>query len=238
MSVFPIIKTEDKVQVGDKIRIWADQTFSSPDAGDITKVEIKADTAETFVDVYDADKSQWFFDWAYSTAGTKTVSLRVTTTLAMVDTLTTVTKSVECVTAAADNLFSNDQDLKTREHDILRWLPDGFSSWNHIHRQAQQNILDWLDEIRLFKNDGTRWEASDLVEKEQVRRISVYTTLRLIFESLSNQVDDVFATKARGYYSMEKEAKNRNYLSLDLNGDGEITSNEKADMRTFRMVRR
>ncbi len=161
--------------------------------------------------------------------------MRITSTGSVI---TTATKTIEVVTPAQDLLFSNDDDLRTREHDIVRWVPDGFSSWNHVHRQAQKNILDWLDEIRLFKNDMTRWTAADLVEREQFRRISTYTTLRMIFSSLSNQVGDVFDLKSKHYGSLEKDAKNRNYVSLDLNGDGSISNGERADLRTFGMVRR
>lgn len=235
MAVFPILKTEPKVQTNDKIRLWADETFLTPDSGAVTAVEIEPHTGDGFIAVFDVDQSQWFLDWAFATAGTKTATLRVTSTGAIV---TTVTKTIEVVTPATDNLFSTDDELKTREHDIVRWVPDGFSSWNHVHRQAQMNILDWLDEIRLFKNDMSRWTAADLVQNEQFRRISIYTTLRMIFSSLSNQVGDVFDLKSKYYLGLEKESKNRNYVSLDLNGDGEISDGERADLRTFGLVRR
>lgn len=236
MAVFPILKTESKVQVGDKIRLDASKTFISQGEFPITKVEIEAHTGDGFVDVTDLDQSQWFLDWAFLTDGTKTSTLRITTTdeTGPTDFVTQTTLDIEAVTAVDDMLFSNDNDLKVREHDILNWLPAGFSSWNHVHRQAQKNILDWLDEIRIYKRDGTRYEAQDIFDKEQVRRISTLTTLRMIYWSISNATDDKFLEKYREYLKLETEAKNRNQLLVDFFGNGDPV---RQDLRTTTLLR-
>lgn len=236
MAVFPILKTESVVQVSDKIRLDASKTFTSQGEFPITKVEIEPFSGNGFVDVTNLDQSQWYLDWSYLTDGTKSVSLRITTTdsLGPIDFTTTVSVDVSVLTEANDMLFSNDDDLKVREHDILNWLPDGFSSWNHVHRQAQKNILDWLDEIRLFKQDGSRYVASDIYDKQQVKRISTLMALKMIFWSISNSSEDKFQEKYKEYLKLEIAAKNRNQLMLDFFGTGEPV---RQDMRTMTLVR-
>jgi len=236
MAVFPIIKTESKVQIFDKIRLDASKTFISQGEFPITKVEIEAHTGDGFVDVTGSDSSDWFLDWSYLTDGTKTYTLKITTTDSSgpTDFVSTISGQIIVVTAANDLLFSNDDDLRVREHDILNWLPAGFSSWNHVHRQSQKNILDWLDEIRLFKQDGSRYVAADIYDQQQVKRISTLMTLRMIFWSISNATDDKFQDKYKEYLKLEIEAKNRNQLLLDFFGTGEPV---RQDMRTMTMVR-
>ena len=229
MAYFPKIKSEKIVQVGDKIRFDATQSFGTPDEAAVTLVEIEPNAGDGFIDV----TSTRVLDWVYLTAGSKTATVRVTT-----DAVYTATADISVLTEADDRLFSVDEELRMLEPDILNWLPVGYSNFNHIHRLAQKNILDWLDELRIYKQDGSRFTKADIVEKDQVRRLSLFMSLRMIFEGLSNQTDDVFAEKAARYRAMEKEAKNRNYISLDADDDGIIQADERKDNRTFILVRR
>lgn len=233
MAVFPIIKPfETTVQVGDKVRLDASKTFLNQGDSAISTVEIQPESGGDFYDVTDSDSTEWYLDWVYSSDDDYTATVRVTQDDA---TETTSTATVTCVTSATDSLFSDDEDLRSKESDILNWLPGGYSNWNHLHRKAQEDILDWLDELRIYKADGTRWVASELTRSDQVRRISMYMVLRMIFGSLSNQVDDIYADKHKYYWEMEVEAKQRNYIELDFGGDtGELNK----DFRTFRMVKR
>lgn len=238
---FPILKAESVVQVNDRVRISALESFGTPDEPAVYKVEIKPLASGSFIDITQVDGL--YLDWSYSVAAENTVTLKVTTRDLTdpdvpVDTEYTTTLTISSVTAATDNLFSNDVQIRTLEPDIINWIPSGYSSWNHIHRQAQTNILDWLNEIRITKPDGTPFTKSDIANKDQVRRLSSYIALRMIFYSLSNQVDDIFDKKAKQYLIFENEAKNRNYLSLDTDGDGTASTSENFDMRSVRMVRR
>lgn len=236
-GVFPILKFEPKVQVDEKIRLDATQTFKA-NGHSISAVEITPDVGLDTYDVYNIDQSLWFLDFAYASAGTKTITLTVTYSHGSGSLTVTRTYNVVVVTAATDYLFSSDDELRQYEPDILKWLPDGYSSFNFVHRQVQKNLLDWFEEIRLFKKDGTRWQAADVVDKLQLRRIATLTALRMIFYSLSNQVDDVFAVKAEQYLAKEKDARNRNSIALDFDGDGEVSASEKVELRSFGLVRR
>lgn len=238
---FPILKAESIVQVYDKVRISALESFGTPDEFPVYKVEIRPLAAGSFIDITQIENL--YLDWAYAAAATNVATLKVTTVdntipLSPVYAEYTTTLTITSVTAETDALFSYDVQLRTLEPDILNWIPAGYSSWNHIHRQAQTNILDWLNEIRITKPDGTAFTKADIVNKDQVRRLSSYIALRMIFYSLSNQVDDIYDKKAKQYLIMENEAKTRNYISLDVNGDSTISTSENFDLRTVRMVRR
>lgn len=245
MSYFIQIRTQSVVQESDRIRFDVSGSFGTRSEGQVTKVEIRPEAGEDFFDVFDQDQSRWFLDWVYAIteAGDieagfvdKVVSVRITTEDEMEqETVYEMDKTIRCVTEAADALFSSDSDLIAKEHDILSWLPAGFSSWNHVHRQAQKNILDWLDEIRLVKEDGSRWKPSELARRDQVRRFSVYIALRMIFGSISNQVGDVFDQKREQYAALESSARNRNYISLEPEGgQGRVD----VDVRSMSLVRR
>ncbi len=236
--IFPILRTDEILQVNDKIRFDASETFINGSTPAITGVEIEPDTGLGFISVYQLSQQAWYLDWIYLTSGSKVVSLKITAGHGDHQVTQTITKTVTVLTAADDYLFSSDSELRSKEHDILRWLPDGYSSWNHVHRQCQKNILDWFDEIRLLKEDGTRWTAQDVVVKAQVRRIATNMALRMIFSSISNQVGDIFDQKAQMYLAMERDAKNRNYITLDFDGDGQAESDERQELRTMTMVRR
>jgi hypothetical protein len=238
VAIFPILKSETVVQAKDKIRFLATRSFVTDEPSPITQVEIRPELEADFIDITNEvdgyiDPELWFLDWAYLTEGQKVVTLKVTAGALSEE----KSIGIKVVTEEDDCLFSTDDDLRAKEHDIEKWIPEGYSSWNHIHRQAQKNILDWLDEQRITKNDGSRFDAKDLVDKEQVRRLSVYITLRMIFGSISNQVGDVFEEKRAEYQRLETQAKNaRTWLKLDTTGDG--LADKVQDLRTFRMVRR
>jgi hypothetical protein len=232
VAVFPILKCETIVQQKDKIRFLASRSFVTDENSEIDSVEIRPSANDDFIDITNSDPDLWYLDWAYLDDGEHEVTLRVTGGGQSAQKTITVT----AISEQDDYLFSTDEDLRAREHDIEKWIPDGYSSWNHIHRQAQKSILDWLDETRIIKPDGSRFNAKDLVDKQQVRRLSLYTSLRMIFGSISNQVGDVFDEKRSEYHTMETQARNRNWLKLDTTGDGKADLSQ--DLRTMTMVRR
>lgn len=238
MALFPVLKADAIVQLGDKIRLSAVKTFITQDESALHTVDIKPEASSDWINVNHTDQSEWFLDWMYSSSGVKSAQLRITNQGGPSPTYATSTISIKVVNAYEDCLFSTDDNLKAYEPDILSWLPEGYSSFNHIHRESRNNIVDWLDEIRLRKSNGDRFEARDLLEKEQVRRISCYMTLRVIFEGLSNQVDDVFDKKRAKFEALERSSKNRNYLTLDFDDDGQADNNDRQELASMTMVRR
>jgi hypothetical protein len=232
--IFATLKTESILQINDKTRIDATQSFVSKGSAAIQTVEIEPESGSGFLDITGTKSSDWYLDWAYQTAGSKTVTLRI---FDGVDTVTQ-SKDIEVRTLSQDGLWSNDQDLVANEYDIIKWLPSGKSSWNHIHRKAQEYILDWLNSIRVWKNDGTKLTKSDLPETEDLRQLSKYWTLETIFGQLSNRTDDIFNQKMIQYREMRVSKQNTNWLAIDENGDGEVEQVEKKDLRTTRLIRR
>lgn len=237
MRAFGIIQSEKVVQVNDKTRISAVKSFIARGASPITRVEIQPEASEVMVEVGTnlIPQSQWVLDWVYDTAGVKVVTLKITQQDL---TETTFTQQVEVLTETEDMLWSDDQDLVTYESDILKWLPDGKSSLKFVHRRAQRLILDWLDEIRVYKIRGQRLEKEDMQKTEDLRRLSAMWTLALIFQSLSNRPDDVFAQKSTYYMDRKAEAQQRGRIQADFNDNQVEDDSDNQDMRTFFMVRR
>jgi hypothetical protein len=232
--IFASIKAESILQVGEKTRLDATGCFVSKGSAAIVSVKIEPEAGAGLVTVTGTKSSDWFLDWVYQTDGDKVVTLEV------FDGTNTVseTATISVVTAEDDGLWSNDSDLVANEFDILKWLPAGKSSWNNLHRKSQEYILDWLNSIRVWKNDGTKLTKADLPETEDLRQLSKYWTLETIFGQLSNRVDDVFNQKRTQYREMRVSKQSTNWLAIDQDGNGEIEQVEKKDMRTTRMIRR
>lgn len=228
--IFVNAELENKVAVSDKTRIDVSRTFAQGET--ITQIEIQPDAAESFYDV----TSSKYLDWQYAADGTKAITVRVT---GSVSGAVTSASSLDIVSEADDNLFSIDADLKALEDDILNYIRNGRNSFKDKHREAQKVILNELDASRIWKDDGSRYVAADIVDIQEFKQWSTYLTLRLICESLSNEVGDLWADKAQKYNSMAIQAKSRASYRLDTNGDGEINEiDEKVDTFSNTLVRR
>lgn len=235
MSVFIDIEHDAVVQVADKVRIDCTRTFLSPGEAAISAFEIKPD-ADT--DYQDCLENQ-YLDWAYSAAGTATITVRVTTGTGGSAVQTTKTSSISIITSETDALWSNDQDLKAHEHDILKFLPEDRSSYKYMHRRAQTLILAHLDKEGYRDANGNRYTKASVVETEEVKYWATFMVLRLIYEGISNAIDDVFAQKARDYGAKEAFYRDRAVLLLDVDGDGDIDYGEgEASLRDCVVVRR
>ena len=226
--IFPILELESQLRLNDKTRLDAVKSFISPDEAAITLVEIESETSAGFIDV----TSNRYLDWQYSTDGAKTVSLRITTDGAP----TTFTKNIEVLTEANDVTFSSDDDLLAHEDDILRYVRSGRSSYIDKHRLAKKRIVRWLSEQRIYDQDGNNLTDAAIRDVEEVNEWSKFYVLYIIFNSLSNAIDDIFAQKASLYQSLAKDAQQRSAIRLDTNGDGNENINK--DTRTYRMIRR
>lgn len=223
MAIFGIIKTEPVIQVDDKIRIDASKSFVSKDESIISLVEIEPEGGNGFIDVTGSSARDYFLDWSYSgTSRSVTVTLRITTDGAPVS----FTQTIQVNTEADDMLFSTDADIINKENDILSWVQEGRSSFLNVHRQARDLILTYLDESGYTDNNGARLTAAAIVDTEEVREWSAALTLKLIFKSISNAVDDIFQEKASMYAGQESIHRNRAVLRFDKDGDGEIDRGE------------
>ena len=232
MAIFPHIELEDTVQVNDRTRIDATKSFVSKGEAAVTLVEIDVDGGG-YVDVTGTTSDDWYTDVEFATAGTKTISVRLTTDGAPI----TETKDIEVLTAAVDALFSIDSDLQSHEADILKWIPVGRNTFLREHRRAQNLILDELARDRIYKRDGTALLKSDIVDILEVKEWSTFLTLTIIFQGISNAIDDVFAQKAVIYKTKAIDRK-RSFLRADFSGDGIVNVTEGADMVSIRIVRR
>jgi hypothetical protein len=234
MSIFPNLIAETTVQVNDRLRLDASKSFASKDEAAITAVEIEPEAAAGFISVFSTKQNDWFLDWEYATDGAKAITVRITTDGAPVSRAFTV----NAITSANDKLFSNDADLQIHEVNILKWLPDGKNSFKYLHRRAQDLIIAWLDEQGFVNVFDTKFDKNDILDIEEVRQWSTFMVLKLIFESISNSVDDVFDQKARKYHSEELIHKKRAVLRIDIDGDGVVDSFEDINISSSRVFRR
>ena len=226
--IFPIIRTDSIVQVGDKIRIDASASFISPDESAITLLEIEAEDSDGFLDVT-AERSM---DWIYSTSGDKVVTLRITTDGSPV----TKTFTVSALSGVEDRLFSNDKDLIGHEADIYTLLPKGYSSFNHVHRSAQSIIIDSFTQRGIYKSAGVPINKENIFNIEEVRQWSKFLVLSMILMNASNEVSDYFSQKAQMYKSLAEKSATRALITFDIDEDG--IADGEISLTVGRLVRR
>lgn len=238
MAIFPVIELESVVQAGDKTRISAAKSFVSKDNAAIAIVEIEPEAGAGFVAVTGSSSRDWYLDWVYTGATrTATVSVRITDATLVTPVVVTSTKTISVVTAVDDKLYSSDADIIALEPDILKWVPEGRSSFLNVHREAQIKIIDWLAEAGITDVAGDRLDKSRIVDVDEVRSWSKYLVLSLVFRGIYNSVDDVFSDKAKFYETMAKGKADRAKLRLDLDGDGETSTAEDVNLQSRDLVR-
>ena len=225
MAIFGNLRLEKVCQFSDKTRLDATSSFVSKDEAAITLVEIEPKSGAGFIDVTGTSSSDWYLDWEFSGVAsvTETVSVRITTD----GSPSTFTADIDITTEADDKLFSTDQDIIDKKSDVLKWVPDGRNSFLNVHREAQEDIIDWLDEQGYRDKDGNRLTKASLVDKEEVRSWSAWKCLELIFDDLSNAVDDVFDRDARRFESKAFQARDRSVLRYDWDNDGTVELGEQ-----------
>lgn len=162
------------------------------------------------------------------------ISYRITTT----DGTTTKDKIIRVISSSADRLFSSDDDLKAFEYSIYNYLPAGRASFLNVHRQAQSNILEYLDRNGYVDTNRTKFTRESVIDTQELKEWSKYMALRLIFEGVSNDKDDVFRKKASHYESLEIAARSRAVLRLDIDNDGDSDVGEEVDVRSGFIARR
>jgi hypothetical protein len=235
MAIFPNVTVDEVVQVNDKVRIDATKSYISKGEPAITLVEIEAEAGSGFIAVQGTPikEKNFYLDWEYGTAGTKVVSVRITTSGAPV----VVTKSITVVTEAVDKLFSTDYDLTRIDSGILSLLPDGRSSFKYIHREAQSEILEWLYTMGYMKSDNVRFDKDDIINIEEVKYWSKYMALRLIYSDNSNSLQDVYASQANDAENDEHKWRQKSLFKIDVNGDGIQDNFEGFNLTTKNFIR-
>lgn len=336
MALFPIVKLDEKVQIGDKIRIEGLKSFVSKGSTAISTLTVIPENDISAIGVYDADSDNWYLDWIYNDfeididatnnkldftedgstalvatlssgvytlaslaseiktqldsagAATYTVSYDVDDKITIATTgslellkstganrntsilpvigfkprpdkadhkaassvigkrteyLTrkitleagdgaatdTVVAYVKVYSSGGDALFSNDSELISFEPDLIKWVPEGKSSFNFVHREAQDLIIAWLDEKGFVDIFGEKFDKSKFIDLEEFNMWSKFMTLRIIFEGLSNSVDDIFNDKKKKFEILEAQHRNRAVLRVDIDADGQVDTFE--DMR-------
>jgi len=225
--IFGKFKLEKIVQVDDKTRIDCTSLFTVDEAS-VSLVRIKPEASDSFYTV----TSNKYLDWQYLTEGEKIISLEITTDGAP----EVFTNTLTIISNSDDRLFSSDGDLITHEDDILNYVRSGRDSYLDKHRVAQERMLTYLNDQRIWDINGDKLGAAALLNVDEVRDWSKFLTLKIIYGSLSNQVEDIFSVKQKLYGDLASNARKSAVLRLDLNGDGNQDTN--VDVRSMRIYRR
>lgn len=230
--IFPNLELEAVVQVGDRTRLSATKSFVTPDEAAIETVLISPTGATgDFINV----SENMYLDWQYSASGVIPVRVRVATASGV---SADFTDELSVVTAGQDHLFSNDDDLRLHEPDILKWVEEGRNTFTNIHRRAQKVIMEYLRKEGFVDVYGNPYTKAAVVDIEEVKQWSTYLALRLIFEGLSNATEDIFSEKAKRYKGNEVDWRKTALLRLDVDGDGEADNEEGIDTAFSFVARR
>jgi len=221
MAIFPVLKFESTVQIGDQTRLDASKSFTN-EGESITQTEIDPGSG-TYIDV----TSLKYLDTAYAAAGDQTIRVRINGT-----------DEKSYTAAAVDEVYlSDDSTLEVHEPEIVRYVRDGRNSYQDVHRRIRDMCLDWLDSNRYWDKNGDRYTADDLIDKQDFKEWATLWALQLIFEGLSDKVDDKWMQKAQVYKSMALDARERGTYRLDYNQNGEIDDAEREDNWSKRITR-
>lgn len=258
MPIFPILELESIVQENDKTRLDASKSFASGGSA-ITTLEICPDYVAPEEEdpdentYYDVTEDKWL-DWQYSieAANPETESREATVRVRInyvapdpeadppveEDLGTSTTKIITVNSVDTDALFSTDDDLKRHEPDVLKYVPDGRATFKDVHRRAQTLILAWLDTQGFVDANATKLTLADILDPTELTQWSTMMALRLIFEGISNAVDDVFSKKAKTYLELEDFYRKRAILRIDTNSDGQLDTGEGLDISNAMVFRR
>jgi hypothetical protein len=230
---------ETVLQVEDKTRISASRSFVTND-GNITDVLIKPEGSESFISVFNSDPEKWYLEWAYITDGMKTVEVQIDTDA---PSSRVRTYDLNVLSKDDDTLFSGDSDLIPYEPDVLKYLPKGKNTYLYAHRKAQEIIIAYLDEQRIWNQDKSRITKEQIAAitnneiRKQFEEWSTFQTLLIIFESIQVSNEDIFQEKKINYMNLRNAARNRAALRLDLDGDEELETTPY-DMFSWSLKRR
>lgn len=233
-----IIQHDSLVRVGDKIRIDCTKTFAAKGSPAITQVRIRPESAHSFIDVtgpsVNINSKNWFLDWVYESDGNKTITLEVTDSASNVVTKDSV---VSVLLPQNDKTFASDTELQAYDSDILSYLPESRSSWNHVHREVRRRILAYLRDRRVFMPDGSEIPIERLLVVNELREIAAIWALKIIYWDLSNKIDDKFFQKYQETEKLLNSLLSKGDLGIDFDDDGSLSGLERVDLRSMTMNR-
>ena len=236
--IFPVLTLDEDLQIDDKTRLDASLSYTSKDEAAVTLVEIQPEASASFIDVSAAgtlSAKNWYLDYQYSGASrTVTVTCRITTD----GTPKSHAVTINVLTEADDYLFSNDNDIKTLETQIMKWLPDGRSSFKYAHRHAQKEIIAYFDEMGYVDKAGDPYTKTSVVRLKEVVMWASKLALSLIYNDVSDKLDDDFKSKSTDYKGQAESHKgDRAIIRLDYDGDGIQEDGENHFVQSVRVFR-
>lgn len=149
-----------------------------------------------------------------------------------------ITQTIVLYSEDGDKLFSSDQDLMRIQADIIEYIRPGRSSFNDYHRQAQQDIVNWMDENGFVDINGEKMDKYAIIDIEEVNDWSTYKTLGLIFRDFIKSNDDGHFIAMKNEFDAKAErAQKRVVLRLDIDNDGKSELGEHLSVRSGRLIR-
>lgn len=225
------------VRVGDKIRLDASQTTVLSPSVSVTvqSVTIQPEsTAASFnVTGSPVNQKRWFLDYFYASSGQKTVTVTVTLSDA---TVYSKTFTVQAISAADDKLLVDDEDIRSYDFEILRFIPEGFSTWRHVHRKATQDVVFFVNSLRI-KNLNNPITLDELLPSPNARQLALMLSLHMIYSQLSNRSDDKFYQRAMEAKKAAESIKSLPDFIIDFNKDSVLEPSEAADILSGRLSR-
>lgn len=193
---------------------------------------------ETIGFLFESDLDDTQFNTTFTGKRTRWLTRTITVETGDGSNTQSETRQVKVYSKNGDALFSSDADLISHEPDIINWLPAGKSTFNFVHREAQELIIAWLDENGYVDVFADKFDINDFIDPEEARQWSKFMVLRIIFQGISNAVDDIHNDKRKVYKGLESEHRNRAVLRIDIDDDGKVDTFEDIHVGTGRIFRR
>lgn len=259
MPMFAVLDIEGIVQENDKTRLDASKSYATGDVPEITTIEIQPEADADFFEVGEEGVLDWQYefdptpvDGKVPDTNTRAVTVRLTYQAPTVapdpapaPVVKTLTKNIVVISEAADMLFATDEMLRKHEGDIMRYVYEGRATFKDVHRRAQELILAWLDRESFVDDIGNKLTKKRLADTTQLNEWATMMALRLIFESVTKDSEDVYRAKASKYQGLEDFYRDRAVVYVKpTNSDADIPEGELSilaeplDIRSCRVVRR
>jgi len=131
--------------------------------------------------------------------------------------------------------YSTDTDLKAYEPTVLNYLPNTTpttTSFDDQHGEAKRVIDEIIlkhlpEDLRTAVRDGEN-TLDDIVDEADLKTVSVFYTLFVIFNWISSRRGDIFWHKARTYQMLFQESMGA--LSFDVSTDA-VASTFEGEIR-------
>lgn len=216
--MIPVLSFDPVIRQLEQVRIYANKSVIPPvltspaGTNNVTSVKIQPEASGPEYEVFSSVKDDWFLDIAYSSVGSKVVTLTIEDEALNV---VTTTATLEVKEPEDDIFFSSDEKLLEMETDLNRYLPEGKNNFNFAHRSARQMIINWLMLSGKKKTNSSYYTAEDLLVVSEVAELARFWALEIIFNSISNKDDDHFYKKSQYYYGKRELQQTVTQLTLN-----------------------